>query len=876
MRLPRCPQTRIVLSAPSELQLESLDGVLRSRPGPPPDAGEFLLDSNARWYEIDAGGLTTVRLRARRENPSQQDDAIVVRRTTTQFQVDAGGFSWNSRIALGVSGRRTLPPMFLRKCTLTSIQINGLDVRYTVNPAGDHFQRVLIDPLGETADASDGVLNVTVTGKGTWDGRTGWCDLPMPTWLGEQVSCTAPVDEVQLIVPESLQILSWELPGGWKQTPGKANGNAIAYGAQGPPIRSPITSNLLDELSAEESDGDSQERDRCRVRLSNQPAIVSGGTLLRVDASTRPLQAKTRMSLEINPNRVEPVQVQLQRGWSLDSVTLPGSGREVEVSERNNASGSLVIWPDPADVNDGKLLIELSGVSRSGVSINSIPATWFVRARDVRSDMTAAVIAPAGMNWSGDSALAIQRLEITDLTPPQREFFAGITADSLLFRPVTGRTPPLSLQSPGVSFDVSTSLHLQREGAEVVESLVIATKATSQVLSNLTVQTGAANGRPPYRWLLRGMDESPPISLPSSDVTRGEGDADDSYTIDLSDRNLRDRELVARRRYVMDGDLSIQLPSVPKAASQRSEVHLGEGLVLKENSPAVLKVPVAVPESLVATPPTGGNATVAIDRGAAVTSLRYDAVKQPRIVVATSDRDPNVTIVWREQIDVIASSRGTDRIEATYDVSAVRPFRIDHDPELQLVAIYRDNQPVDLSSVSRSPIELQPAAATETIRVIWDRNRIGSYWYRRCQIPRVNASGVIVKSEYRLIASSDTFAPLSAVAGPRPDLGTHRRPDDRDRPQQHGHADPSQHGFGDRLAPCGNGLCGLLVPFAAKYHVGHCDDRVDDRVRLPVVAVVSGDHRLARGARDSGRAVGGVLSVDRSRQPAAIPTDRRR
>ena len=315
------------------------------------------------------------------------------------------------------------------------------------------------------------------------------------------------------MIPDSLQILSWELPRGWQQIPGKVTGNMMSFNAQGPPIRSPVAKDRVDRFSSEASGIERSLQDRCRVRLSNQPAIDSGSTLLQVDASTRPLQAKSRISLEINPDRVEPIRIELQQGWSLDSATLAASGREVEISERNNTNRSLIIWPDPGDVVDGKLVIDMTGVSRSSLSINTIPASWFVRARGVRGVMTAAVIAPPGMNWSGDSALAADRLATTDLTPAEREYFRGISEDSLLFRPDTGRTPPLSLQSPGVSFDVSTSLYLQREGAEMVESLVIATKAASQVLPNLTVQTGAANGRLPYRWLLRGMDGSPPISF---------------------------------------------------------------------------------------------------------------------------------------------------------------------------------------------------------------------------------------------------------------------------------------------------------------------------------------------------------------------------
>ena len=41
MRLPRCPQTRIVLSAPSELQLESLDGGVAESTGSAPRCGRI-------------------------------------------------------------------------------------------------------------------------------------------------------------------------------------------------------------------------------------------------------------------------------------------------------------------------------------------------------------------------------------------------------------------------------------------------------------------------------------------------------------------------------------------------------------------------------------------------------------------------------------------------------------------------------------------------------------------------------------------------------------------------------------------------------------------------------------------------------------------
>ncbi len=60
LRIPRTPETRIVLSTPVNVEVVARDGVLRSRASIPPGAEPR--SQPVRWYEIEAGGLSRIRL----------------------------------------------------------------------------------------------------------------------------------------------------------------------------------------------------------------------------------------------------------------------------------------------------------------------------------------------------------------------------------------------------------------------------------------------------------------------------------------------------------------------------------------------------------------------------------------------------------------------------------------------------------------------------------------------------------------------------------------------------------------------------------------------------------------------------------------------
>lgn len=777
MRIPRTPQTRIVMSIPSTHEIEIFDGVLRTQPNPPPDAD--VKDPDLRWYEIDAGGLSTIRIRTRQIQTASQEKSFIIRESSVQYQAEPSGMKWESRMVVQLPHDQHFPVLTIRGTVITSVRVNGTEVPFTRKTLGGQEQHLQIEmPHGIVSDQAVSVT-VIVTGYTRWKGQNGWCELPMPRWMGEQVVHASAVDDIQLAVLEPLKVMSWELPSDWTSRQLQPlEEDETLYTASGPPI----------PLSAigDGDPGTNTVRNWSRVRLIHQPSLESGQTALDLKVVGGALQASARVAVKVDPSRIEPLRMRVEPGWSLESLSFAGSGRIIEHAKVKAGSREFTLWPEAEDVSESEIVIEAKGSkilsSTSGGLV--ISPTWFLRALGVRSSFVAAITPPADLNWSGDAALQDGRVEISDLTASERAVFSGLEQDALCFRTELGRTPRVVLETPSVAFSAATLFKIQRERgqSEVTEELHVEIESIGQSLRELSIQTGPSAGRPPFQWYISGSQNSPSTTVPSSDVIVGEGDTDGTYTIDVSDKNFRQQQLIARRRYPVRPQQEVQLPSIPGAASQSSEVLVGSGLLVRSKSRSVQLIPLSRAKWIDET-----DQGSAVDPGKIVSStrpadeagsefvrLRYDAVEQPSILLTKTDVNPNATIVWRERILVVASSRGSDMIEATYRVSMATPLEIEYAPELQLVTVSRNNIPVDVSERHQRPTDishgnrrlvLQPEAKTETIRVQWNRSQFGSNWIRQCRIPRISVSGTVLNSECQILSSSDTFAPASLLRG---------------------------------------------------------------------------------------------------------------
>jgi len=788
MRFPRAPQARFVFSVPPGVSIRSDDGVLRSRTNPPPDASQAQKSSDLKWYELDAGGLDSATIHVYPTEENASSGSFVIRSSAMQYQAERRGLTWISRMVVQRAEGQDFPVLSVSGTEVTSIKLRSQEIPFSGSVTDDGIRQLRLNPPDDLLDGSDPFLDVIITGYTRWNERAGWCNLPIPVWVGDAVVHAAVVDEAIFSVRDPLQVINWELPEGWQQSaPQTLESGMTTLTAQGPAITHEFVFDPPKSNAA--TDGSWS-----RVQFVDRSVYTESETSLRLNVVDRRLRAKARIAVKLDSDRIKPVRLLVQQGWICESITLVNSGRVIENPKVQRRV--IVVWPETDDIRDSSIVLEAAGSSvlqdlnsrdntntrkaRNRRNTNNqdiratatrVPASWFLRPTEVRGQMIAAVMPPKDLNWSGEVALQRDSVDQDSLTEEQREFFSGLSPETLWFSPDEQRTPELWLLNPSVTFNATTSFDVRRVEDEVVETLQIEIESDGQSLKKLQIQTGNRESIGPYLWSISDSGDASTIGLPTSDVSEVDG----TYSIDISDRNLRGRKLIATRRYLTPDLLQMELPIVNGASSQTAEAIIGAGLLVSQKPPDVQQVPTRLSpwtsgtEEVEGEFDANGEPNMAMgnhnDRTSVVldgsTRLRYDAIRVPVITLKRSDANPNVTIVWREQISVRASSRGTDRIEAVYHVSPTAPLVISYEPDLQLESVERDNEPVDLMMVLRRPLVLEPRSETESIRVVWNRSQYGPSWMRDCKFPKIDVSGTVLKSEYRLVAASDTFTPIA-------------------------------------------------------------------------------------------------------------------
>ncbi len=115
-----------------------------------------------------------------------------------QYEADPSGLTWTSAMVVQLPASGQFPPLAVSGTSITAVKVNGTDVPFTIKTIGGRERHLQIELPHGVVNSQAVSVNVTVTGHTTWSDQNGWCDLPMPIWMGDGVVHASAVDDVQL------------------------------------------------------------------------------------------------------------------------------------------------------------------------------------------------------------------------------------------------------------------------------------------------------------------------------------------------------------------------------------------------------------------------------------------------------------------------------------------------------------------------------------------------------------------------------------------------------------------------------------------------------------------------------------------------------
>ena len=788
LTIPASIQTRFLIEVPRNMEVQAIDGVGRSLPSPPPEAGVSSIVTTATnataWYSIDAGGLTRVRLRLINRQRGESESILPVRQASIQYDLTPQAIRFVTRMLVDSRSDTLLPIMSIDEGHVTSIRIGGTSVPWSEVTIAEGTG-LRIDASRLEASSASGTMNITIEGESAWNAGGGSQSLPWPRWQGCRPILIATEMQAQIRLDASLHALRFELPSRWRFIP-------AATGEDG--------SRLFRCVGTLGSDGPA-----VLVRPDEKQSPAE--SVLRLSATNTQFQAQFDTSILMNESGPQPVQIRVDRGWNADLVTIPSSGRVIDLPSDPAARRNISIWPTSDEVVGRRLQIRIAGSMpiRSVAGRIEFPATSFVTIQNSRNRVAAIVMPPAGFNWTGDVALRTTRIHASQLSTVQKSMIGDASEDGLLLELNEGRLPPLVSRRPDMNLDTTSRLVLNRDGERLIETVLIACDSASTDIQNIVVDLGSPSGRPPMQWSairadgsnrrietltrIRAEDlvmretnasDSPAQSVPSvtvapstgattsfTDTTStsnaAESTASEVWRLELGNRGERQVMLLGRREYPFKNSKQLPLPMVPGASSQSSQVVVMPTLAVKQASGSVLRMP---PVSMTKTSlQQFGSIPAETDPIPGAIMLRYEATEKPTIEVASADKPDNATVVWRESVRIVASNRGGDTIVASYDIDPGMPLEISHDVNLRLVSVTNSaGVPLAYEALPHQ-LNIRESPTDSRILITWTRTVFSNTIVRRWVAPRMSVNAIVLRRDWQVMSAPDTVIPTSLFFG---------------------------------------------------------------------------------------------------------------
>lgn len=878
LRIPACGRTRFIIGMPKGTELEARDGVLSSLPSPPPEVQAAYGETELSWYAIEAGGLSRVRLSVVDQTESRLiDSKYILRSLNTDGTLNLRGLDWTTRLVVDIPRGADLPTLtIVRGGRITGVRIDNTPVRWqesnskidavdgvqadqadaAKNPPNQNDLEpeidsdvilssvpsiainILDEQIEDSSENSRSLNATNLTRVIEISGTVSWEDLnPIPTV--EEDAQQSTLAQLRMAIP-------------WVRMPQLRTSSAtseaeILLSIGGGLSLAEITRQFdwrCDQLVSDEGSPIEQRSGVTKkyrfsgspsahppiVRCSNAQIVGQSVSAFRLAVVDEGMKANWEAAIQAREQGPQPIQFSLQPGWQVDSISIRSSGRVVDL--RDGGTADFAIWPEPGDIVDGVLRLQITGTQTIAELGNTdiIPKSWFVRQTDSMMKCYAAVVPPPEYEWVAGTALEGKIIDSSDLPSLAAEMLGPIAGETLVFDATNGETPELMIAQPPAAFNAEMFLHLSLEDDLLVERVRIDFKVPAGRIPSVQVQLGTSavedsDVRQQMRWSVLANDLAnvrfPRMGsmgtqsqetlianlLNTEEATNSAGISSVQETWELAPSGgIRDGlSLYGERRYAV--------PSIDSSVNVLAEDEVSKPSLVDASSrtDAPLKNAVYLPlPSLPLTPsPQGSNHRATLTLGpridlintsgevlriprAASDSTDSSESLTPEISVSKSDDSPE-PITWTLRYNPMEPAGITIRPHPDRDAPAViweqnveilagnagdeisASFRVEGGAAItlqfdsKLQVTKITGREIPAESPQPGMLNVAPNPGDTTVQVIFWRPHTDTSLLRLLTPPEILVSGVVMRSTTKLWPAADTIALTSGILVDAPD-----------------------------------------------------------------------------------------------------------
>ncbi|PHQ36050.1 DUF7133 domain-containing protein [Rhodopirellula bahusiensis] len=824
LALPQALISRLWIRIPANQVLRCEQAVVRQvRVNELPDwyretAASDSASDNDRWVFLESAGSSRLdlQLQAVKDDAAEVETATIVRGCRMTFKHDGSVLNWQCRLVIDPQPIASIPPWVWLRGDVTRIEVDDREVPFTSRPVasepadastpGPSASIIKLTAIDEsdTPSTADSRI-VLLEGTSTLPRDDNMISLPEPVLPSSFVVSAAPW-QLQWTMPSHLFATRWHLPNEWQVTPppmdaSQSSNSTATWNAVGPPPsrQSVNTALLVNETAPADLPELSKDSltNSWRIELAESQSLLYANHQTRFLLEDNTIQARSTIQMTMSPDRLAPIELEIQDGFSFDSITVGETRRTLTINAPNRRGRRITIWPSPDEIDalptgEGTLEIRATGQSRRDPNNPRVNELWMIRVLGCPGQMTAAVIPPADMGWTAETAITPSRIDFSELTTQQRRYFAPLPGDAIVLSHSIRQTPSLALETPDSTIvgSCQTSLTLANSGRErtgIEQRVQVQVEGLPQTSRVVKVRLAARSEQSPpndMKWQTRLSPASAVNSVDEDAVTRrwvprqsmepqsetsddfqASSEANDSeesaggsggwfeWSIPVP-RNFNDKSLlIGKCFHATNNDdssskeqpktraLPIGLFRLADATSQTCELLISSELQLAR--------PVA---NLVGIPTPNADA--------GMEPFRYRYETSPHVIVRVRHRNqtPPANVVLQQNTHVIASASGTDRARTRFDLVATQPIEVKFPWDAHLIEARINGAEVHPELTRRHHLRFPATQQSELLLEIeWTTTSFEKSWIRKPQVTDLQVVGLTLGSQLRVSPAEDSL-----------------------------------------------------------------------------------------------------------------------